>query len=648
MYDRLFEPLTINGATIPNRIARGAHAISKMGEDLIRYHEVRAEGGVGLTVLGAAGVHPSAPMPGIPLHSDEVLPLYEEIAERCGRHGMQVFQQLIHMGHGFRAAPGMSLMSSSPTPGPLGFMVPRAMSKALIDEIVGSYGAAAGRVKRGGLAGVEIHGAHGYLIGQFLSPALNSREDEYGGSEENRLRFLREVLAAVRAEVGPDFPVGVRLVGDDHIDGGLKPDDYARIAATIEPEIDYLSLSMGGYYHFHMMLATNELPLGYELDSNAIVTAAVSIPTMVTGRIMTLDHANHIVESGVADMVSMVRATIADPYLVKKTLAGNAAHVRPCVGTSQGCIAGVFTPAGFSCIMNPDAGLEATAPTDAPVANPKRVLVVGGGPGGMEVARIAAERGHHVQLHEAQNDLGGQLRIAGSVKERADLRTIITWHELELQRLGVAVKRNSFVDVEVAEQFGADVVIVATGGNPDTSFPQTLVPNQVIPGSDQPHVYTAWDVLGFGGRATLGKNVVIFDDTGNFEAISAGLKLVDQGIAITIVSRFDSVGEKMPFPPATVEASRERLMKGDVTFIPSVTVKEIGSDSITVKSKFNAEACTTLPADTVVLVTYHMPAVDLADALDEAGIANRLVGDANGGQDLGRTMREAAIVARSL
>jgi 2,4-dienoyl-CoA reductase-like NADH-dependent reductase (Old Yellow Enzyme family) len=648
MYDSLFEPLTINGVTIPNRIARSAHAISKMGEDLIRYHELRAEGGVGLTVLGAAGVHASAPMAGIPLHSEEVLPLYQEMAERCGKHGMKVFQQLIHMGHGYRVAPGMSLMSSSPTPGPLALMVPRAMSKSLIDEIVGSYGTAAGRVKRGGLAGVEIHGAHGYLIGQFLSPALNNREDEYGGSEENRLRFLQEVIAAIRAEVGADFPVGLRLVGDDHIEGGLNAQDYAKIAATVEPTIDYLSMSMGGYYHFHMMLATNELPLGYELDTNAIVTAAVTIPTMVTGRIMTLDHANHIVESGVADMVSMVRATIADPDLVRKSRAGNAAHVRPCVGTSQGCIAGVFTPAGFGCIMNPDAGQEVTSPGDAPVANPKKILVVGGGPGGMEVARISAERGHTVQLHEAQRDLGGQLRIAGSIKERADLSTLITWHELELQRLGVTVKRNSFVDLEVAQEFGADIVIVATGGRPDKSFPQTMVPNQVIPGSQQSHVYTAWDVLGFGGRAVIGKHVVIFDDTGNFEAISAGLKLVDQGVPITIISRFDLLGEKMPFPPATVEASRERLMKGDVTFIPAVTIKEIGTDSITVKSKFNADKVTTVEADTVILVTFHMPEVDLADLLDEAGIANRLVGDANGGQDLGRTMREAAIVARSL
>ena len=648
MYDSLFEPLTINGTTIPNRIARSAHAISKMGEDLIRYHELRAEGGVGLTILGAAGVHASAPMAGLPVHTDDCIPLYQELAERCGTHGMKVFQQLIHMGHGYRAAPGMSLMSSSPTPGPMGLMVPRAMSKDLIDEIVGSYGTAAGRCKQGGLAGVEIHGAHGYLIGQFLSPALNNREDEYGGSDENRLRFLREVIAAVRENVGPDFPVGVRLVGDDHIEGGLNAQEYARIAKEIEPTIDYLSLSMGGYYHFHMMLATNELPLGYELENNSIVTAAVSIPTMVTGRIMTLDHANHIVESGMADMVSMVRATIADPDLVKKTRAGNAAHVRPCVGTSQGCIAGVFTPAGFGCIMNPDAGLEVTSPGDAQVANPKKVLVVGGGPGGMEVARIAAERGHTVQLHEAQKDLGGQLRIAGSVKERADLATLITWHELELQRLGVEVKRNSFVDPEIVEKFGADVVIVATGGLPDTSFPQVMVPNQEIPGSAQSHVYTAWDALGFGGRATIGKNVVIFDDTGNYEAISVGLKLVDQGVPITIVSRFDSVGEKMPFPPATVEASRERLMKGDVTFIPAVTIQEIGKDSITVKSKFNHATVTTIPADTVILVTYHMPAVDLADALDEMGIANRLVGDANGGQDLGRTMREAAIVARSI
>ena len=647
-YEAVFTPLSIRSVTLENRIVRTAHGVGLAGEAFIAYHEARARGGVGMSILGSGGVHPTNPKPVNPVYSDAVLPLYEEMSRRCHAHGMKVFQQLNYAGAANPSAPGVTQWSASAVPNPIIGTVPRALTRDMIAELVESFGTAARRVRDGGLDGVEIHSAHGYLVSQFLSPVLNHRDDEYGGSLDNRLRFLREVLSSVRAHVGPDFPVGIRLVAEEWIEGGMTPEDIVRIATLVEPQIDFLDISMGGYWRFHKMLGTSELPLGYELPAASIVSAAVSVPTIVTGRIMTLDHAASILESGLADLVSMVRATIADPDLVAKARSGREPQIRPCVGTSQGCVAGIFTPTGFGCIVNVDAGREsaAPAPDDAP-ARVKRVLVVGGGPAGMEAARVAALRGHQVELHELRRELGGQLLVAASVRERADFATLVHWLESELRRLGVTIRRQSFVDPDVVLAAGADEVILATGGSVDRATPQVLAPAGPVPGADLPHVLTAWDALGFGRRAEIGSSVVVYDDTGTFEALTVGLHLVGQGRAMTMVTRGDYLGARIPFPPATLEATRERLMQGDVTVVPATRLVGITPTGITVASVDSGHQ-RILPADTVILVMYHRPNRELSDALREAGIDHRVVGDANGTEELQRAMREANLVARAL
>ncbi len=647
-YESVFTPLTIGSVTLANRIVRTAHGVGLSGEAFIAYHEARARGGVAMSILGSGGVHHTNPKSVNPVYSDAVLPLYEEMSRRCHAHGMKVFQQLNYAGAANPSAPGVTQWSASAVPNPIIGTVPRALPRDMIAELVEAFGTAARRVRDGGLDGVEIHGAHGYLVSQFLSPVLNHRDDEYGGSLENRLRFLREVLASVRHHVGPDFPVGVRLVAEEWIEGGMTPTEIVEIAQLIEPQLDFLDISMGGYWRFHKMLGTSELPLGYELPAASIVSAAVSVPTIVTGRIMTLDHANHILKSGQADLVSMVRATIADPELVAKARSGREAEVRPCVGTSQGCVAGIFTPTGFGCLVNVDAGREGSALTAADAAaHPKRVLVVGGGPAGMEAARVAAMRGHHVELHDVRRALGGQLLIASSVRERADFATLVQWLEQELIRLGVAIKRSSFVDPELVEAFGADEVILATGASADREMPQVLVPAAPIPGSDLPHVGTAWDMLGFGRRTQLGSTALIYDDTGTFEALTVGLHLVEQDVSVVIVTRFDYPGARIPFPPATLEATRERLMRGDVTIIPSSRLVEIHAGGVTIAS-IDSGRRRSLSAETVTLSLYHRPNRELSDALRESGIMHHVIGDANGTEELQRAMREANLVARTL
>ena len=273
---------------------------------------------------------------------------------------MKLLLQLYHPGAGYAEAVGMpEHWSASAIPNPMAGVVPIAMTQAMIDDVVAHFAAAARRCRDAGLDGVDIHASSGYLIHEFLSPALNKRTDGYGGSFENRLRFLREVIAAVREAVhGSDFAVGVRLPNEDYVPGGIEAAESARIAAAVDADVDYVSLHMGAYWRFHKLIAPADDPLGVEMKANAVITPDLEKPVIVVGRIMTLDHAAHIVESGAADMVSMVRALIADPELVAKARRNDERRIRPCIGTNQGCVGQLMTRGQMGCAVNPDAARE--------------------------------------------------------------------------------------------------------------------------------------------------------------------------------------------------------------------------------------------------------------------------------------------------
>jgi 2,4-dienoyl-CoA reductase-like NADH-dependent reductase (Old Yellow Enzyme family) len=645
-YDNLFQPLQVADCTIPNRIVRTAHSTGTYGDDMIAYHEERARSGLGLAILEIAGVQPSSAT-AIAVHSDAVMPFYEKIADRLHRHGTQVFQQLWHGGAAYGRA-GQPI-SAGTVPAPTVNRVPRPMTAAMIDDTVAAFAAAARRCQRGGLDGVELHAAHGYLIGQFLSPATNQRDDEYGGSFENRARFLTDILDAIRAEVGPSFPVGVRLSGTDFIEGGIDPAGAAAIAALIESRIDFLDVSMSSYWRFHKFLSTLDDPLGYEVSTSEQVTKAVEVPTIVTGRIMTLDHASHLLASGVADMVSMVRAMIADPELIAKARSGREAEVRPCIGTSMGCVAQLMTAGRLQCAVNVAAGNEATVAfeTPAPAPEVRKVVVVGGGAAGLEAARTAALRGHRVDLYEMTANLGGQVRIAASVPPRTDLGALTRWLADEVARLGVCVHLRTPVDPDLLLAAAPDDVIIATGSSPRRGGFQMASPSIPVPGADLPHVATSWDVLGFGGRATVGERALIFDDTGTFEAVSVADKLLAAGVAVTVVGRLDQIGANLPYPPATVEASRERLLGAGVDFVPAMALEAISPTTVATHGLGNALA-RTFEADTVVLVSYHQPNDELSGYLGGAPFAVHRVGNVTGTDSIMAAVHSAAAVARAI
>ncbi|MEY4238122.1 MAG: hypothetical protein RL339_723, partial [Pseudomonadota bacterium] len=403
----VLEPIRIGGCLVPNRVVRTAHATAigggVMSDDLIAYHERRARGGVGLTILEILGVHPTSLAP-LNMIDPTLDAGYAKLLHAVEPHGMKVFQQIWHAGHNGRTLDGSPPWGPSTVANPLGADVPVPMSKAMIDEIVAAYAAACARCEKAGLHGAEVHGAHGYLIQQFLSPNINRREDEYGGSFENRMRFMLEVMRACRAATSQDFALGIRLASDGSA-GGVGTAENIRAAQALEAEglIDFVNVSLGSYHSFPKMIGGMHEPVGYELPEAVPVTRAVKVPTIVTGRFRTLEEADQTIRAGDADLVGMTRAHIADPDIVRKTKQGRVAEIRPCIACNQGCVGGLFDVGRLGCAVNVETGHELALDQDqlGQSGTPGKVVIVGGGVGGMEAARVAALRGHRVVLFEA-------------------------------------------------------------------------------------------------------------------------------------------------------------------------------------------------------------------------------------------------------
>lgn len=651
MYDLLFEPLQLGPVTVPNRIAQTAHSTGSRWVDkdpgLLKYHLARARGGVGLIVLEIAGVHRSSPTL-IPVHSDRVIAGYEKVAEAMRPLGTRVFQQLWHGGNAAARNPlGGPAWSASDIPNPATGTVPVPMTQGMIDELVESFGAAARRARDGGLDGVEVHAAHGYLVGQFLSRATNRRGDRYGGSLDNRARLLTEILTEIRRSTGPEFAVGVRLGADEQVAGGITPHEAAETARLIEPLVDYLDVSMGSYYRLHRTMSPMDDPLGYELPTSEVVTRAVDVPTIVAGRIMSLDQAHQIVMAGTADMVSMVRALIADPDLIRKYRDGHSELVRPCVSINQGCVGGLLDSGRVSCVVNPRAGQESVIAEPTPTTRPKNVVVVGGGPAGMEAARAAAMRGHHVQLFEMNRRLGGQVAIAASAPHREDIGAITEWLAGELRRLDVGVRLSTPADPDTIIEAAADHVIVATGSSPRRDGLQRDRPCLELPGVGLPHVVTSWDLFGFGGRANVGDAAVVYDDAGGFEAISVAEELQRRGAAVTFITRHPTLGANVPAEVATVLPARARLQRGRFRLLTSCCLKGIGPAEVTYEPLHGGRE-ETCPANTVVFVGVNQPNRELADELAGTDVRMHVIGDAAGGNTLQAAIHQAVAVAAAI
>ena len=649
-------PINLGPVALKNRVVRTAHATNlgagTMNDALIGYHLARAEGGVGLSIIEILSVHPSTPAT-LNVFIPDIGDAYRKLVAAVRPHGMKLFQQLWHGGHNALPLDGSPPWSASDVPSPTTGVTPVPMTQAMIDEIVAAYADTARKCEEWGLDGVEIHCAHGYLPAQFLSPNANRRSDGYGGSFENRLRFLREVVAAVRQAVSVNFAVGVRVAPDQSA-GGIGVEDVQRAVQALEDEhlIDFVDVSLGDYHAFPKLIGGMHEPMGYEMPTSAPIARAARTPAIVTGRFRTLEEADQIIRLGDANLVALTRAHIADPQLVNKTLAGHPEQVRPCIACNQGCVGGLLGPAArMGCTVNPAIGAENSLDDTrlTPVATPRRVLVVGGGPAGMEAARVAALRGHTVTLAEAADDLGGTLRIAARAPQRHGIADIAVWLEQEVYRLGVDVRLSTYLSADDIRSLAPDAVILATGSLPRMDGIQLSHPGEPIAGIARPHVLSSWDLLLERPPRPV-KSAVVIDDVGHYEGIAAAEHLLAQGAEVHFVTRHAAFAHQME-AALSAEPALQRFARGRFTLHLRTRALAIGQNDVELLPAYlpaGGPGAFRVPAERVVFISHNAPNRELASELAASGIPLQVIGDANAPRFLPVAIREGRLAGMAV
>ena len=537
--DPLLQPYQLKHLTLRNRLMSTAHEPAYSNDGLPKeryrlYHAEKAKGGIGLTMTaGSAIVSADSPPAFGNLHAyrDEIVPWLRELADGVHEHGAAIMMQITHLGRrtNWNKADWFPVLAPSPIREPAHRAFPKEAEDWDLDRIVSDYADAAERMKAGGLDGIELE-AYGHLLDQFWSPATNARDDEYGGSLDNRLRFSFRVIEAIRERVGPDFIVGLRMVADEDWDKGISREEGLAIARRLiaTGHVDFLNLIRG---HIDSDAAlTNVIPIqgmaaGPHLDFCGDVRAQTKFPVFHAARINDVATARHAVAEGRLDLVGMTRAHIAEPHIGRLIAAGREEDIRPCVGATY-CLDRIYEGHEALCIHNPATGREATMPhiirtTDGPK---RRVVIVGAGPAGLEAARVAASRGHNVTLFEAASEAGGQVRLQARVPRRREMIGIVDWRVARCEDLGVEMRFNTFADANDVLALDPDVVIVATGGLPNTD----------ILDAGNELVVSSWDILS--GDVKPGDRVLLFDDNAQHPGLAAAEFIANSGAELEIVT----------------------------------------------------------------------------------------------------------------
>ncbi|WMJ02489.1 FAD-dependent oxidoreductase [Pseudomonas chlororaphis subsp. aurantiaca] len=614
-FAHLFEPLQLRGKRLKNRIMSSGHDTSMptdnlVNEQLIAYHRARAEGGVGLIVLQVAGVHDSARYTSHVLMAtdDACIDGYRQLAQACHAHGTLVLSQIFHPGREImESSDGLLAVAYAPSavPNERFRVMPRALDQNMIDEIVGGYAAAARRLHQAGLDGVEVVASHGYLPAQFLNPRVNRRSDEYNGDLQQRLRFLREVIAAVRASTDEQFIIGLRISADERDPEGLTEDESLAAVQAMQEQLDYVhivagtSASLGGAVHIVPPMAIEAAYLAREAET---FKASLKIPLFVTGRINQPQEAELILARGQADVCGMTRALICDPQMPNKTETGRAEDVRACIACNQACIGHFHKGLPISCIQHPETGRELQFGALRPTLKPRRVMIAGGGPAGMKAAAVAAQRGHEVTLYEASAQLGGQVLLAQLLPRRSEFGGASTNLQREMELAGVRVVRNTRVDRALVERERPDVVIIATGAEPYWPAFERGGELQVV---------DAWQVLR--DEVTLGRSVVVVDWRCDWIGPGIAERLTRAGHQVQLAVNGTHCGENLPLYVRDQLAGE--LHRLGIAITPYARLYGCDDNTLYLQHTASGEPILMENINTLVLCQGHQPVDSLASEL---------------------------------
>lgn len=637
---KLFQPVKIGKMELKNRLVVPAMGTGFSAPDgtvsdrLIEYLEARARGGFGLIIVEVTAVDPLGK--GFPnelgIWDDRFKPGFSRLVECIHAAGAKVAVQLHHAGRetfSFSIG-GEQPVAPSPIPDPVIREIPRELSVEEIKALVEAYAQGARRAKEIGFDAIEVHGAHGYLVAQFMSAYANKRTDEYGGGLEGFLRFPLEILRRIRQLVGPDYPVLFRISGDEAVPQGRTIEESVVVAKRlVEAGVDALHISVGVYESGHLTVAPAAVEQGFNAAAAATIKSAVSVPVIAVGRIEDPTVAEGIISSGKADLVAIGRGSLADPEFAIKAAEARHEDIVRCIACNEGCIDRLMLGQVITCIQNPALGCEAEY-ASAGAAKAKRVLVAGGGPAGLEAARTAALWGHRVSLYEKQGFLGGQAPLAAVPPTKE------VWHEVvrsrikDLERLGVEIKLGKELTPETVKEISPDVVIVATGSAP-------LLPD--LAGIDRSNVVTAHDAL---SEAPVGKRVVVIG--GGLVGCETADYLAQQGKDVTVVEMAQHIAQDAS--PASRYFLVRRLAQGKVKVLTSTPVKAITDQGVIVSPESGEQ--TLGPVDTVVLATGATSVNDLATAIEGLVPEVYVVGDAASPGRILEAVQQAADIARRL
>lgn len=632
---KLFQPLQLGNLVLKNRLIMApmvlgmAERNGSVSEKMISYYARRADGGCAAIIVEAAGVDPDLNGKGaLMMDHDKHIPNMASLVRVLKSKGVKPFLQLGHPGKQMPTVDGKRPIAPSPVPDPVFKEQPHELTIDEIRALVHMYVQAAIRASKAGFDGVEIHGAHGYLVSSFLSPFDNIRNDEYGGDTRRRTRFATDIVEGIRKALG-NYPIFFRISAEQFTDG-LHLDEAKAIVPFLENAgVDAIHVSAGRYASIQWLIQPMTQPQGCLIPLTAEIKRVSRVPVIAVGRISTPDLAEQILQNGQADLIALGRSLITDPDYPVKAQAGNSAQIRPCIACNT-CFDIIFRQLPVRCTVNPEIRRQQAAAL-SPAKQVKRVLVVGGGPGGMEAATSLAIRGHKVTLYEKTGQLGGQLVLAMAVPgKKESFGNLINYYENEIRRLGVKLKLGVDVDAALVEKENPEAVIVATGAIP--SSPD-------IPGINGPNVVMSHDVLA--GKAFLGKRVVIIG--GSLTGCETALLLAKDGKEVAVLRRGPVMAAESGWSMRRL--LMEELRSLDVKLFTRVEYKSVSLEGVNIIQNSQESL---LPADTIVVATGLKSANNLADQLQDKVKSAFVIGDCREPRNAADAIEEGRMAAVSI